>query len=271
MAIKGEWIRYGERCGYLAFPERAALPLPAVVVIQEIWGVDDHIEDVTRRIAAAGYAAIAPDLYAPNGERPAPLTRERVAELKEFISRLPANVWADEAARAGALAKLPDAERERIGETFGALFGSLERVPELVPPLRETVRYLRKERSETKGQPVACVGFCMGGGLAALLASEEPEISGAAVYYGRAPEPDRIATIACPIIAFYGATDARVNVGIPAFEAGMKKTGTPFEFHVYDGSGHAFFNDTRPSYDVRAARDSFARLLAFLARTLTGS
>ena len=71
MPVKAEWISYGNRSGYLAVPERAALPLPAVVVIQEIWGVDEHIQDVTRRIAAAGYAALAPDLWAEHGERPA--------------------------------------------------------------------------------------------------------------------------------------------------------------------------------------------------------
>ena len=64
MSVKGEWVSYGSERGYLAFPPRAALPLPSVVVIQEIFGVVEHIEDVTRRIAAAGYVALAPDLYA---------------------------------------------------------------------------------------------------------------------------------------------------------------------------------------------------------------
>jgi carboxymethylenebutenolidase len=72
------------------------------------------------------------------------------------------------------------------------------------------------------------------------------------------------------VIAFYGGNDARINAGIPAFEAGMRRIGSPYERHVYGGAGHSFFNDTRPSYEVRAARDSFARLLAFLSRTLTG-
>ena len=72
MALKTEWVRYGSRSGYFAMPERAATPLPAVVVIQEIWGVEEHIEDVTRRIAAAGYAALAPDIFSENGERRLP-------------------------------------------------------------------------------------------------------------------------------------------------------------------------------------------------------
>lgn len=74
MAIKSEWVRYGDQVGYLAVPELAATPLPSIVVIQEIVGVDEHIEDVTRRVAAAGYVALAPDLFSVNGERPPALT-----------------------------------------------------------------------------------------------------------------------------------------------------------------------------------------------------
>ena len=75
MAIKSEWVHYGDQIGYLARPERAAAPLPGVVVIQEAWGVNEQIEDVTRRIAAAGYLALAPDLFAVKGERPPALGR----------------------------------------------------------------------------------------------------------------------------------------------------------------------------------------------------
>jgi len=63
---------------YLARPRPASGPLPAVVVIQEVWGVDGHIEDVTERLAAAGYMALAVDLYSAGGGRPAALTVERV-------------------------------------------------------------------------------------------------------------------------------------------------------------------------------------------------
>ena len=89
MAIKGEWVRYGDQIGYLARPERAAAPLPGVVVIQEAWGVNEQIEDVTRRIAAAGYVALAPDLFAVKGERPPALSRQRIEKAMAFMQRLP--------------------------------------------------------------------------------------------------------------------------------------------------------------------------------------
>jgi carboxymethylenebutenolidase len=108
----------------------------------------------------------------------------------------------------------------------------------------------------------------MGGGLSALLACEEPELAGAAVYYGTTPPPEKIASIACPVIGFYGAADQRVNAGIPAFVEGMGRRGAAFTHHVYEGAGHAFFNDDSAAYNVKASRDSFARLLAFFSQTL---
>jgi carboxymethylenebutenolidase len=269
MAITGEWIRYGDQVGYFAIPERAARPLPSVVVIQEIMGVTDHIEDVTRRIAAAGYAALAPDIYAVEGERPEALRRDRVDEVMAFMRTMPPASRFDPAVREAALARLPEKERSRIDESFKKIFSQANSLPSFIPPLRKAVAYLRSERPETKGRKVGCVGFCMGGGLSALLACEESELSGAAVFYGTTPAPEKIAAIACPVLAFYGGNDQRVNAGIPAFQAEMKKNGKSFEHHVYAGANHAFFNDTGPSYDVNAARDSFARLLPFFAAQLS--
>jgi carboxymethylenebutenolidase len=272
MSIKTEWVSYRDKTGYLAVPERAATPLPGVVVIQEIMGVNEHIEDVTRRIAAAGYLALAPDLFAVNGQRPEPLSRERVAKAMDFMRQLPPTAMGDPAARDAALAKLPESDRRLIAESMGRIFGSgaPDRMENMVGQLRGAVRYLRSERPETRLQPVGCVGFCMGGGLSALLACEEPELAACAMYYGSSPSAEKAAKINCPVIAFYGEKDQRVNAGVPAFVQAMQEGGKSFEHHTYPGAFHAFFNDDGPRYDVQAARDSFARLLTFFARTLTG-
>src|SRR6516164_7641837 len=90
--------------GYLARPERARGPLPGLLVVQEAWGVDAHIEDVTRRLAAAGYVALAPDLFAQQGKRPEPLARERLTELQAFANEAGQSVFGDPQARAQALA-----------------------------------------------------------------------------------------------------------------------------------------------------------------------
>jgi carboxymethylenebutenolidase len=271
MGIRGEWINYGEGSGYFAKPERATPPLPGVLVIQEIGGVNGQIEDVTRRIAAAGYAALAPDLYAVEGKRPEALTRERIAEAFGFGAKLPPGTMFDPVTREAELAKLGEAERQRIGKTFGQMFSftAPEKRGSLMGPLVRAYRHLREERVETRGQKIACVGFCMGGGLSALLACEEPELSAAAVFYDTTPPAEKMAAIACPVLAFYGARDQRVNAGIPGFQDAMRAAGKPFEHYIYEGAGHAFFNDDAASYDVKAARDSYARLLAFFSKMLS--
>jgi carboxymethylenebutenolidase len=227
---------------------------------------------VTRRIAAAGYAALAPDLFAEKGVRPAPLTRERITAAMAFMMRLPPAAFGDPSVRDAELAKLPDPEAQRIRETMGAVFSSAaaERTEGFMAKLKAAVRHLRVERPESRGQKLGCVGFCMGGGLSALLACEEPDVAAAAIYYGNAPAADKVPQIACPVIAFYGEKDQRVNAGIHGFEEAMRNAGKFFEHHVYKGAAHGFFNDDSPQYDVKASRDSFARLLMFFAKALAG-
>ena len=91
MALNTEWVRYGaegEWSGYFAAIDRAAAPLPGLILFQEAWGVDAHIEDVTRRFARAGYAVLAPDLFARHGQRRAGLERPRLAEAKALLNSL---------------------------------------------------------------------------------------------------------------------------------------------------------------------------------------
>jgi carboxymethylenebutenolidase len=272
MSFKSAWLRFGtsnRHSGFMAWPERAARPLPAVVVIQEAWGVDGHIEDVTLRLAKAGYAALAPDLFSDNGERPPVFSRERMEMLKEFVGTLPPGVWGDPKARDEAMSRLPEPRRAQVTESFRALFGGvLGKLDALVPKLVDAARFLRSEHEATRGAKVACAGFCMGGGLSALLACSDAELAGAAIYYGSSPPAELVPKISCPIVGFYGGTDARINGGVPAFAEAMTTAGKSFEQTTYEGAAHGFFNDTRASYDARATRDSFARLLTFLERTI---
>lgn len=264
-ALETGWLRYGPSqrfSGFLAFPRRALQPLPGVLVVHEAAGVDAHIEDVTRRIALAGYAAFAPDLFVKGGERPAPLAPDRLKDLVTFLSALRPEQRMDPKLRDSALDALGEAATP-MRETLATLFAG-----SFLPPLVAAASFLRAEYPLTRGQKIASLGFCMGGGLSLLLACRDPELAGALVFYGRPPPVEDMAKIRCPVLAFYGKRDIPLVDVVPAFADAMKSAGKRFEALVYEHAEHAFFNDTRPTYEVAAARDSYARSLAFLCEVL---
>ncbi len=276
MELSSEQIAYDSPAGgvsaYLTRPVAADGSLPGVVVIQEVWGVDRHIQDVADRIAGAGYVALAPDLYSAGGGRPPVLAVERVETAKVFLNSIPPGQWmavlGNDARRAEALSKLPDEQAHEVGETIAALFGGVGGDSERhVGVLRAAIAFLRSHPA-CMGRSVGSIGFCLGGGLSALLACEEPQLSAAVVYYGSSPEAERVGSIHCPLRGFYGQDDPRIVGGLPAFDAALSAAGADHELRIYPNTGHAFFNDTRPSYRPEAARDAWSRTLAFFAQTL---
>ncbi|HXQ00266.1 MAG TPA: dienelactone hydrolase family protein [Solirubrobacteraceae bacterium] len=276
MELASEWIDYDSPAGavsaYLSRPKAADGPLPGVVVIQEIWGVDRHISDVADRIASAGYVAVAPDLYSAGGGRPPALAVERMDAAKAFLNTIPPGQWmsvlGDDAGRAEALSKLGPEQAKEVGETLGTLFGGVGRDPAPhVAVLRAAVALLRSHPAST-GRAVGSIGFCMGGNLSALLASEEPQLGAAAIFYGSSPSAEQVGSISCPVRGFYGQDDPRIVGGLPAFEEALSASGVEHELRIYPDTGHAFFNDTRPSYRPEAARDAWGRVLAFFATAL---
>ncbi len=245
--------------GHLARPAASAEPLPIAIVIQEVWGVDAHIRDVADRLASCGYLAFAPDLH--SRDRPPELGPERIEAAKGFLDTLPPGAWGDEQARAEALSHHPHGAA--IGETLGSLFAGLQRESH-VPDLEAAVAHVRKRDDTTAA--VVSIGFCMGGGLSAQLAASGAHLAAAACFYGMPPAREQAQRISCPLLGLYGGDDQRINSQVPAFAEVMRELGKPFEHHIYDGAPHAFFNDTRPSYRVGAARDAWARTLTLFAQ-----
>lgn len=271
MAVKTEWVRYGkdqEYIGYMAKMDQVTKDLPAVIVIQEIWGVDDHIQDVAKRFAQAGYLAFAPDLYARHGERIEDLRAERVEEVKAFLDSLPHTAWTNAEERKKALQKLDEGKQTRISKTFERMFGGMHS-DDYIQQLLVTSRYLREECEASKGQGVASVGFCMGGGLSALLACRDSQLKGAVIFYGTAPSEEELEHINCPVYGFYGELDKRITDHVPRFAELMKQKGKTFDYQIYKDTHHAFFNDTRSSYNVASARDAYRRVLQFFYKTLS--
>ena len=275
MQLSTEWVDYdsarGPTSAYLARPAPVAGPTPGVVVVQEVWGVDGHIRDVTERFATAGYVALAPDLYSTGGGRPEALGAERVEEAKAFLNSLPPDRWmavlGDEAQRAEALGRLPAGRGGQVGETLGTLFGGATEVGRHLPVLQAAVSYLHTHPA-CGGRAVGSVGFCMGGGLSAQLACSEPALSAAVVYYGSSPAAEQVTGTRCPLRGFYGQDDPAIVAGLPAFHEALHAAGIDHELRVYPDTPHAFFNDTRPSYRPEAARDAWARTLACFAAAL---
>ena len=272
MDLCTEWVRVTAGASaalpaYLARPARVESPLPAILVIQEIWGVDEHIQDVARRFATAGYVALAPDLYAHEGTRPDGLLPARLEAVKGFLDSLPPRAWMQPGERDAAMARLPEPQRGEVAATMGALFSPQRDMGRYAADLVAAAGFLRAHPS-CRGRRVGSTGYCMGGALSALVACSDPELAAAVIYYGASPPVERLAAIRCPLLGLYGGEDARVSDGVPAFAEAMRAAGRSFAYHVYPGAPHAFFNDTRASYHVESARDAWARTLTFFAEHL---
>ncbi len=125
----------------------------------------------------------------------------------------------------------------------------------------QTLSYARKDRA-------GMVGYCFGGGMTWRGAMQIPELRAAVPYYGPNPPLDDVPKINAAILAFYGELDTRVNAGIPAIEDALKKNNKTFEKMIYPNAAHAFNNDTGASHNAAAARDAFARSLAWFEKYL---
>lgn len=113
------------------------------------------------------------------------------------------------------------------------------------------------------------VGFCMGGGLCYRFAAHSEAPDAAVVFYGSSPNQlEEAKSVSCPVLGLYGEADARITGNAPALAEAFKAAGKSFEYHVYPGAPHAFFNDEAPSYRREAAQDAWQRTLAFFRRHL---
>jgi carboxymethylenebutenolidase len=255
--LRADWVE--EPAGYLVRSERAREPLPAILVIQELWGLDRHIRDVAERFATAGYLAFAPDLYRRDGGRPAPLAEERIRAYEDFLDTMPVGAWGDEEARETALSERADAADLR--ETFAALSaGDREAF------LRELERCLSWLRE--RAPAVGSVGWCMGGALSARLAASSTPPDAAVMFYGTPPDEETAPKVGCPLLGFFGGADHRITQWVEPSATLLREHGKAFEHHVYEDAPHAFFNDTRSSYRLGPSRDAWARTLAFFAERL---
>jgi carboxymethylenebutenolidase len=240
-SVTGQWITVptadGAIAAYLAVPAGAG-PFPVVVVLQEIFGVNGHIRDVTERIAAEGYVAIAPALYhrlAPGFE--AGYTADDIQVGRQYKEQTEAAQLLGDIQAAIAIARThPQAQPGRVG----------------------------------------CIGFCFGGHVA-YLAATLPEVAATASFYGAglvnwcpgggAPTVSRTGQIGGEIWCFFGTADASIPPDhIAEIETALQQAAIAHRLLTYGGADHGFFCDRRGSYHPAAAADAWTQVKTLFAR-----
>jgi carboxymethylenebutenolidase len=227
-----------EIAGALEAPDRD-LPRPGVVIIHDVWGLYEPYHAAARRLAGAGFVALALDLYA-RGEQPG--SPADMPGVMKFLHRLPdRRVLADIQAAIDFLAARPEVAGRKVGITGFCMGG----------------KYAFLAASRCRGLAAAVPWYGML--HAASLDEANPEHA-----------LDAIRDLACPLLAFFGAEDPLIPLrDVEELRARAKAAGLPLESVVYTGAGHAFANESRPeAYRAEAAEDAWGRALAFLSREL---
>ncbi len=217
-----------EIAAYLAAPTGEG-PYPAVVVLQEIFGVNAHIREVTERIAKEGYVAIAPALFqrfAPGFETG--YTPEDIEIGKNYKQKTKAS--------------------------------------ELLGDIQATIDYL-KDQPQVKQDALGCIGFCFGGHVA-YLAATLSDIKATASFYGAgiatetpgggSPTITRTPEISGTLYTFNGMEDKSIPAEqVDKIEAELQKYQVQHRVFRYDGADHGFFCNHRASYNPEAAADAW--------------
>ena len=222
-----------------AYMSRPAAPgrYPAVVVIMEAFGLIEHIKDVSRRFAAEGYMALAPDMYSREGT-PDPDNMDAI--MKVMFSVPDSQAVADLDGSATYLKSQPDCNG-KVG-AIGFCSGG---------------RY-------------TLIFGCKSANLDAAVDSAGGFIIQDEHTPQRPVSPiDMVPSLSCPLLALFGEEDPNPS---PAHAARLKeeldKHGKTNEFRMYPNAGHAFFADYRPSYQPVAAQDMWHRVLNFYEKYL---
>jgi len=224
----------GKMDAYVAQPKESG-KYPGIVVIQEAFGVNSHIKNVTERIAAEGYVAIAPDIFHRESERLIP------------YSDMPK-----------AIATLQRVVDSKAMEDVGAAIAHLKSQSNV--------------KSDAIGVIGFCMGGRLTYLAAAHHAND---VKAAVPYYGGGitmgnPSPlSRTGEIKCPMYLFFGAKDQLIpmdQVGQINTELTTKKV--PFQMKIYPEAGHGFFCDERGSYHEASAKDAWEKTKSFFAQHL---
>jgi carboxymethylenebutenolidase len=204
---------------------------PGLVLVQEIFGLDDYLRSVASDLAAAGYVVAVPELF-----------------------RRTAPGWSSTHDEAGVAASMA------VAASFDPALG--------LSDVLATVAHLRSLPSVTGG--VGVLGFCLGGSLAFAAAAEgDPDV--AVSFYGStvAQQIDALSRVECPIQFHFGGQDPYIPRADVAVVESAVAAHPGAEIHVQEEAGHAFHNNVAPMFHhPEAAARAWELTTEFLRRTL---
>lgn len=218
---------------YYAAPAEGG-PFPTVLVIQEIFGVHEHIKDICRRLAKAGHFAVAPALYAREGDVSGMTDIQEI--LNKVVAKVPdAQVASDLDAALAWAREQKTANATKLGVT-GFCWGG-----------RQTWLYAIHNPSVKAA--VAWYG--------PLAGTPDPELRPKRVL-------DLVDQINVPVLGLYGGADQGIPLAdIEKMRDELKKAHKPCEIVIYPDTPHGFNADYRPSYRPEQAKDGWQRMLAW--------
>ncbi|QID16574.1 dienelactone hydrolase family protein [Nitrogeniibacter mangrovi] len=222
----------GELPVYFAAPAEGKA-LPTVLVVQEIFGVHEHIRDLCRRLAKAGYLAIAPELYFRQGDA---RKYDNIADLlADLVAKVPDAQVLSDLDKTAAWAPTQGGDPGRLAIT-GFCWGG-------------RITWLYAAHNPALKAAVAWYGRL--DGVPSDLHPHHPL--------------DLVDEIKAPVLGLYGAQDQGIPVDdVEAMRSAMAKAHKAFDIIIYPDAGHAFNADYRPSYREGPARDGWKRMLAWL-------
>jgi len=225
----------GEIPAYRAMPEKGK-SFPVVLVVQEIFGVHEHIKDMCRRFAKIGHVAIAPELYSRQGDV------SKITNINEIISKV--------------VSKVPDAQ--------------------VMSDLDAAVVWARKSAKGDANKLAITGFCWGGRIVWLYAAHNPQLKAGVAWYGRLVGSPDELhptnpvdiaAQLKAPVLGLYGGKDTGIPQDtIEKMRAAVKAAGGKSEIVVYPNAGHGFNADYRPGYDKDAAQDGFRRLQEWLKK-----
>lgn len=223
-------------------PEPNALAIntaKTIILVHEIFGLNEHIKDVARRFASEGFSVFAPDLFFKAKDQG--LDCNDLASMRVF--------WQS----------LSDEE----------LMASLSGVYQLAYSFK-----LASSSAQGPGK-IGVLGYCMGGAIASMFAGCDEKAAFLVTYYGRIKYPqlssnkprhplEYVKNIRCPVLGIFSSQDDLISHGdVELFKSTLESENIPVTIKMYDAP-HAFFNDTRDTYRPEAAQDAWNATLEFL-------